>query len=103
MTLILRKLWHDEVGAILAAEYMIIATLLVIGTIVGIKSLRDAVVCELADTAAAVSAFDNGHHQHSDDPNDPSHPDHPDHPHHQNHPHNFAPGTTVGEVIGQTN
>ncbi len=60
MPLILQKLWRDELGAILAAEYMIIATLLVIGTIVGIKSLRDAVVTELADTAEAVSAFDNG-------------------------------------------
>ena len=51
----LRQMWNEESGAVLSAEIVLIVTILVIGLIVGLKSLRDAVVSELADVAQAVS------------------------------------------------
>jgi Flp pilus assembly pilin Flp len=51
----LRKLWNDEAGAIVSAEIVLVATILVIGMIVGLKSVRDAVVTELADVAQAIA------------------------------------------------
>jgi Flp pilus assembly pilin Flp len=51
----LRKFWSEETGAIVSAEIMLIATILVIGMIVGLKSVRDSVVTELADVAQAIA------------------------------------------------
>ena len=51
---ILQQLWNDERGAIFSMELILIATLVVIGIIVGLATLRDSVVGELGDTAAAV-------------------------------------------------
>ena len=50
----LKRLWNEEVGAIVSAEIMLVATILVIGAIVGLKSVRDSVVTELADVAQAI-------------------------------------------------
>lgn len=52
---LLIRLWRDEFGGINSAEYVMIATLLVIGIVPGLATTRDAVVTELADFAAAVS------------------------------------------------
>ncbi len=49
------QLWNHEDGAIISAEIIIIMTVLVIGLIVGVKSVRDAVVTELADVGQAIS------------------------------------------------
>ncbi|MCA9246578.1 MAG: hypothetical protein KDA42_05665 [Planctomycetales bacterium] len=57
----LRKLWNDEAGAILSAEIVLVATILVIGMIVGLKSVRDAVVSELADVAQAFANIDQSY------------------------------------------
>ena len=51
----LKRLWSEEVGAIVSAEIMLVATILVIGVIVGLKSVRDSVVTELADVAQALA------------------------------------------------
>jgi Flp pilus assembly pilin Flp len=53
MNVVITRLWNEEDGAIVSAEIMLIATILVIGVIVGLKSVRDAVVSELADVAQA--------------------------------------------------
>ena len=50
-----RQLWNDESGAIVSAEVVLVGTTLVIGSVVGLKSLRDAVVSELADVGQAIS------------------------------------------------
>ena len=52
---LVNRLWNEEVGAIVSAEIMLVATILVIGVIVGLKSVRDSVVTELADVAQALS------------------------------------------------
>lgn len=49
------QLWNEENGAIITAEIIIIMTVLVLGLIVGVSSVRDAVVTELADVAQAIS------------------------------------------------
>ena len=56
-----KKLWADEGGAILSAELILIMTILVIGLIVGLKTLQDAVVTELADVAGAIGALNQSY------------------------------------------
>ena len=56
-----RKLWNDENGFIISSELVLIATILVIGMIVGLKSVRDAVVTELADVAQAIANIDQSY------------------------------------------
>lgn len=57
----MKKLWMDESGAILSVELILIMVMVVIGLVVGLKALRDAVVAKLADVAAAVAAIDPGY------------------------------------------
>ena len=52
------QLFADESGFIISSELVLIATVLVIGLVVGNTTLRDQVVTELADVADAVSALD---------------------------------------------
>ncbi len=74
MSKILSQLWTDEIGAIVSAEIVLIMTILVIGVIVGLKSLRDSIVTELADVAQALANLDqsfsfsgvSGHHAFTD-------------------------------------
>ena len=49
------RLWNEDVGAIISAEIMLVASILVIGMVVGLSSLRDSVVTELADVAQALA------------------------------------------------
>lgn len=56
----LAQLWTEEFGAVVSAEIMLVATVLVIGVIVGLKSVRDSVVSELADVAQAMSMANQG-------------------------------------------
>jgi Flp pilus assembly pilin Flp len=55
MKTLLTRFWSDDCGAIISAEIMLVATILVLGVIVGLKSVRDSVVTELADVAQAVA------------------------------------------------
>ena len=55
MKTMFNRLWTEETGAIVSAEVMLVATILVLGVIVGLKSIRDSVVTELADVAQAVA------------------------------------------------
>ncbi len=69
-----RKLWQDESGFVIASELVLIGTILVIGMITGLTSLRNAVVTELADVAGAIGLIDQsysygsiqGHHAFTD-------------------------------------
>jgi hypothetical protein len=49
------RLWNEEAGAVLSAEVMLVGSILVVGVIAGLASLRDSVVTELADVAQAVA------------------------------------------------
>lgn len=52
---VLTQLWRDDSGFIISAELVLVATILVIGMIVGLATLRDQVVQELGDVGAAIS------------------------------------------------
>ena len=54
----LRSLWNDEAGFVISSELILVATILVIGLIAGLATVRDQVVTELADVAAAISDLD---------------------------------------------
>ncbi|MDB4743684.1 hypothetical protein OAF98_04290 [Planctomicrobium sp.] len=57
----LKALLNDEAGFIVSTELVLVATILVIGLVVGQTTLRDNVVTELADTADAISAIDQSY------------------------------------------
>jgi len=50
----IRKLWSDDAGFVVSADLILISTILVIGVLVGLVTLRDQVVQELGDMATAV-------------------------------------------------
>jgi hypothetical protein len=58
---VLLKLWKDDCGALIASEFLFVATILVIGIIVGLASVRDAVNTELAELANAILALSQGY------------------------------------------
>jgi Flp pilus assembly pilin Flp len=55
-----RKLWKDEAGFIVSAELVLVATMLVIGMIVGLTVVRNQVVQELGDLGAALGMISQG-------------------------------------------
>jgi len=50
----MKALLNDEAGFVVSAELVLIATLLVIGLIVGLSEVQHAVVAELNDVADAI-------------------------------------------------
>jgi hypothetical protein len=48
------QLWRDDLGFVVSAELVLIGTILVIGMIVGLATVRDQVVQELGDFALAI-------------------------------------------------
>ena len=57
----LRKLWADEAGFVISAELVLVATILVLGMIVGLTSLRNQVVQELGDLAVAIGNIEQSY------------------------------------------
>jgi hypothetical protein len=53
----LRKFWNDDAGFIVSAELVLVATILVIGMIVGLTSLRNQVVQELVDVGQSIGSM----------------------------------------------
>jgi uncharacterized membrane protein YkgB len=51
------RLWDDEAGFIISAELVLVATIVVIGLIVGLVMVRNQVVQELADVAQAIGSL----------------------------------------------
>jgi len=57
----LKMLLNDEAGFIVSAELVLIATLLVIGLIVGLSEVQHAVVTELNDVADAIGELNQAY------------------------------------------
>ena len=53
---LMSRLWNDDEGAIIATEFVFLATILVVGILVGMVAVRDAVNNELVDVANAVGS-----------------------------------------------
>jgi len=51
------RLWADDAGFIISAELVLVATIVVIGLIVGLVMVRNQVVQELADVAQAIGCL----------------------------------------------
>ncbi len=45
----LRELWREESGGLIAAEYLLIGTLLTIGLLVGIRAVQGALLTKLEE------------------------------------------------------
>ena len=57
----MRKLWSDDQGALIATEYLFVATILVIGVVVGLADFRSAVNAELTELGNAILALSEGY------------------------------------------
>lgn len=55
------RLWNDEAGFVISSELVLVATILVLGVIVGMQSVRDSLVQELGDLAAAVGSVNQSY------------------------------------------
>lgn len=49
-----RRLWEDDAGFVISAELVLVATIVVIGMIIGLVFVRNQVVQELVDVAQAI-------------------------------------------------
>lgn len=61
MNALVHNLLEDEAGFIVSAELVLIATLLVIGLIVGMSEVQYAIVEELNDVASAVGSLNQSY------------------------------------------
>ena len=53
----LQRLWQDDAGALIATEWVFVATILVLGIITGLVALRQALISEMIETAQALVAI----------------------------------------------
>ena len=54
----MRKLFNDEAGFVISAELVLVLTIAVLGMVVGLVAVRDAVLNEMNDLSAAFGAID---------------------------------------------
>lgn len=52
--MILKQLWQDECGFIVSMELILIASIMIIGIMMGMVSVRDGMVSEMSDVAGAL-------------------------------------------------
>lgn len=57
----LKRMWKDEAGFVISAELVLLATIVVIGLIVGWATVRDQVIQELGDVAQAISEINQSY------------------------------------------
>jgi hypothetical protein len=57
----LRRLWHDDCGAVIGSEWLMIATVLVLGLIPGLVLIRQGALEGLFDFAHATAALDQSY------------------------------------------
>jgi hypothetical protein len=53
--------WTDDGGAVIAAEWILVATLLILGAVAGLVAVRQAVVAELSDVINAFVGPNQGY------------------------------------------
>jgi hypothetical protein len=58
---LLGRLWSDDCGALVAAEWVFVGTILVLGVITGLVAVRQAVNSELTEFAQAVTALNQSY------------------------------------------
>ena len=58
---LMRALWNDESGFIVSAELVLIATVVLLGLIVGLATLRDDIIGEVADIGDAFAELNQSY------------------------------------------
>ena len=58
---VLSRLWHDEEGVIASTDFILFATIALIGTIAGAVAYRDAVVQEMGDVSLAIGVLNQSY------------------------------------------
>ncbi len=61
MHTVLNSLYADEAGFIVSAELVIVATILVIGMVVGLAEVANGTSEELEDVGSAIGSFNQGY------------------------------------------
>src|SRR5262245_43222720 len=61
MSNIIVRLWKDDDGFIISAELVLIATILVIGLIVGLTAVRASITSERTEVGQAFGGLDQGY------------------------------------------
>ncbi len=59
--MLLKRFWRDQRGVVATTDLILIATILVLGTIVGLATLRNSVVQEFGDLATAIGNLNQGY------------------------------------------
>ena len=54
MRRVIKRLWNDDRGALIATEWLFVATIIVIGLVVGLVYIRNAVTSKLSEFAQAI-------------------------------------------------
>jgi len=55
------RLWSDEFGFVSATEALLMTTILGIAMVVGLQTIRDAIIQELGDVAVALDHLDQSY------------------------------------------
>jgi Flp pilus assembly pilin Flp len=55
------RVWQDDSGALIATEWVFIATMLVLGLVTGLSALSSAINGELLDLANAISSLNQSY------------------------------------------
>lgn len=50
---LIKRLWRDDAGFVVSMELVMVATIAVLGLVVGMTAIRDATISELSDVAGA--------------------------------------------------
>ncbi|HKI30709.1 MAG TPA: hypothetical protein VKA46_02370 [Gemmataceae bacterium] len=61
MSRLLRKLWSDDCGALLASEFLFLFSMLVVGTVTGMTAMRQALVSEMVESGNALLALNQSY------------------------------------------
>jgi Flp pilus assembly pilin Flp len=58
---LLQRWWNDDDGALIAIEFLFVATILILGIIVGLVGVRTAINAELTELGNAILALSEGY------------------------------------------
>jgi hypothetical protein len=60
MKLLLARLWADDCGALLSIEFLLVSSILTLGLVVGLATLRSALATELTELSNSILTLNGG-------------------------------------------
>lgn len=61
MVKLFRKFWADEAGFIISAELVLVITIMVIGLVAGLSTMRDALLSEMMGISGALTSLNQSY------------------------------------------